>query len=84
MRDLSRVIEALLPIIPDEYEALSAELHEIMDEIRYQPPEMMREWWIALAHAFHHHIGKEAPTEGWKLRCHNIIADIEKIPGAEA
>lgn len=82
MRNLGVVIDYMLPIIPDYFQILKDQLKHIKYQITYQPPEQHPGAWRTVCALLQDSLGKEAPTEGWKLRIHNIMTDKEAVPNS--
>lgn len=73
MRNLIKVIDEMLEVIPDTETDLIAQLRSVQKSARYAAPEMAGYWW---------RIGEDAlmrtvpnPTDGWQKRMAAIWND---------
>lgn len=74
-KDLSRVIEDALEIIPEDQEDLIASLNDIATSVSIAPPEMMNTWWFELINAMNSLIPEECYQDEWVDQLKDLIND---------
>lgn len=79
MRNLPKVIEKMLAVIPQSEEIVVHELQKISRSSDCASPEMQPHWWSKVALCMSEHMAEkgieEVPAEGWLHEVQLIFAD---------
>ena len=79
-RDIVKVIEACLAVVPPEQTELKRRLEYVLNDAGYRPPEGMSLSWGKLAAVLTDQIGE--PSEDWQRRISDIVSGREPVEGA--
>lgn len=73
MRDLPKIIDAILAVVPPGHDQLVAGLESLQRSARYAAPELQTGLWCGAVSLLRCHLGCEVPEDGWKLKVHQIM-----------
>jgi hypothetical protein len=67
MRSITKVIDNMIELIPNEEEYFIATLRSLKSSAEYTSPETMGLRWHNVAIALCEEFGEDRPTEGWQF-----------------
>jgi hypothetical protein len=81
MRDLSKVLNDILEVIPKPEEDLIISLCKIRESIRYSAPELISMWWDEAHGTLIDYVSITKPMKDWEYRVWSIFTtrSVEEI-----